>query len=610
MSVFNPRILEACIRDVTACLTDLQKASVLLYALEQFPIGRCSREIVENSVQTLLKISGIPCVDLTKALVLRAKTRLLAGYRTSAQQDLHLVLTRDPDNEDAKALIHSRNLRPEMLLLGPPRFSIEIWTQIALFLPKRDLKSLLLVPHPISRIASRLLFRGIELHLTPSHEPIGMDLGDSFDDSSDVDRELDNWHHQRSADILTRILLDPQFAGQVHSLSIYAASYDPSQSLAFRIGMLLNALPKLSNLNKTCCSGSKNFILRVVRCIHKCIPNIHELSLEVADHSVDIEIPRFKHLTHFSLTSEGGDPTSIHTFISQSRNTLRALSIKNSCWNFLAGAPALRQLSDFEFDGHLTTEMFLEILSSGCQLDSLKLSGSLECSPSPLFRQHRSALPFLRHLHIGITSLGRHVQDYDLCPSISEFIRYRTQLRTYHLLLTCSDDNRRIGFDASAWGVLPALLHLKSLVMTVPGDLTIGLAGWLVPRSVNALALHMEEAATDAVSFMKQIRPGIPTSLKYIGITNMHIPSAEIVVEYGFPHIRVVAIGHDVWSVIRGHSAEFGRSEALRAETNAEAGHVSDVRVEQWPYRRVRYHLKEWLESMECGDAVWKGVSK
>ncbi|KAI6097994.1 hypothetical protein EV401DRAFT_2062093 [Pisolithus croceorrhizus] len=567
MNVFNPRILEACIRDVTACLTDLQKASVLLYALELFPIGRCSREIVENSVQTLLKISGIPRVDLTKALVLRAKTRLLAGYRTSAQQDLYSVLTRDPDNEDAKAIIHSRNLRPEMLLLGPPRFSIEIWTQIALFLPKRDLKSLLLVPHPISRIASQLLFRDIELHLTPSHEPTGMDLGDSFDDSSDVDRELDNWHHQRSADILTRILLDPQFAGQVYSLSIYAASHDLSQSLAFRIGMLLNALPKLSNLNKVCCSGSKNFILRVVRCIHKCIPNIQELSLEVADHSVDIEIPRFKHLTHFSLTSEGGDPTSIHIFISQSRNTIRALSIKNSCWNFLAGAPSLRQLSDFEFDGRLTTEMFLEIISSGCQLDSLKLSGSLECCPSPLFRQHRSALPFLCHLHIGITSLGRHVQDYDLCPSISEFIRHRTQL---------------------PWGALPALSHLKSLVMTVPGDLTIGLAGWLIPRSVSALALHMEGAAMDAVSFMKvqsflcllvfQISPGIPTSLKYISITNMHIPSAEIVVEYGFPHIRVVAIGHDM--------------------------------VEQWPYRRVRYHLKEWLESMECGDAVWRGVSK
>ncbi|KAI6045286.1 hypothetical protein EDC04DRAFT_2865396 [Pisolithus marmoratus] len=579
MPLFNPRILEACIRDVTTRLSDHQKASVLLHALEQLWQTKSSREVVENSVQALLKIKGLSCADLSKALVLRAKTRLLAGYRTSAQQDLHSVLTRDPDNEDVKAIIDSQHLRPEMRLLGPPRFSIEIWMQIALFLPKRDLKSLLLVPHPISRIASQLLFREIDLHLTPLHEPTGTDLDTSFDDVSDVDQDLDNWHHQRSADILTRILLDPEFAGQIRSLSIHAASHDLSQSLAFQVGMLLNSLPKLSKLKKLRCSGSKDLILRAVRCIHKCIPKIQELSLDymttscrLADPSVDIEIPRFKHLTHFSLTSEGGDPTSAHLFISQSRNTLRALSIQNSCWHFLTGALSIRQLSDLEFGGHLTTEMFSEILSNGHQLDSLKLSGSLECSPSPLFRQHRSALPFLRHLHIRIAFLSRDVQDCDLCPSISEFVRHRTQLRTYHLLLPCGLDNRRIGFDASAWGVLPALSQLKSLAMTVPVDLAMGLAGWLVPRNVTALVLHMDGAAVDA-----QIRAGIPTSLKYIGFTNMRIRSAEFVVEHGFPHVHVVAIGHNVWSV--------------------------------WPYRRVRYHQKEWLDLMDCGDAVWRGVS-
>lgn len=612
MNVFNPRILEACIRDVTARLTDHQKASVLLHALERLPAEGGSREIMENSVQALLKTNGLPCVDLTKALILRAKTRLVAGYRTSAQQDLHSVLTLDPDNQDVKDIIHSQHLRPEMLLRepnGPPRFSIEVWTQIALFLPKRDLKSLLLVPHPVSRIASQLLFREIDLHLTPLHEPTGIDSGVSFDDASDVDRDLDNWHHQRSADILTRILVDPQFAGQIRTLGIHAASHDLSQSLAFQVGMLLNALPKLSNLRKVHCSGSKNLILRAVRCMHKCIPKIQELSLELADPSVDIDIPRFKHLTHFSLTSEGGDPTTTHIFIAQSRDTLRALAIQNSCWHFPADALSLRQLSNLEFGGHLTTEMFSEILSNGYQLDSLKLSGSLECSPSPLFRQHRSALPFLRHIHIRITSLNRHVQDRDLCPSISEFVRHRTQLRTYHLFLPCGAENRRIGFDASAWGVLPALSQLRSLAMTIPGDLSLGLAGWLVPRNVSALVLDMEGAAVDVVSFLKQIRPGIPTSLKYVGITNMRIRSAQVVVEHGFPQVRVVAIGQNVWSVIKGRSAEFGSSDALRAGRSVEeAGQVSDISVEQWPYRRVRFHRKEWLELMECGDAVWRGV--
>ena len=46
-----------------------------------------------------------------------------------------------------------------------PGFSTEIWREIALWLPPRDLKSLLQVPHVLSRIASELLFQRIDLHL-------------------------------------------------------------------------------------------------------------------------------------------------------------------------------------------------------------------------------------------------------------------------------------------------------------------------------------------------------------------------------------------------------------------------------------------------------------
>lgn len=46
----------------------------------------------------------------------------------------------------------------------PPGFSTEVWREIAMFLPRRDLKMLLLLPHVLSRIASQLLFRKIDLH--------------------------------------------------------------------------------------------------------------------------------------------------------------------------------------------------------------------------------------------------------------------------------------------------------------------------------------------------------------------------------------------------------------------------------------------------------------
>jgi len=37
MKVFNLRILDSSIRDVTACLSDSQKADVLLHALQHLP---------------------------------------------------------------------------------------------------------------------------------------------------------------------------------------------------------------------------------------------------------------------------------------------------------------------------------------------------------------------------------------------------------------------------------------------------------------------------------------------------------------------------------------------------------------------------------------------
>lgn len=224
----------------------------------------------------------------------------------------------------------------------------------------------------------------------------------------------------------------------------------------------------------------------------------------MADHAVDIDVPVFKHLTHFAITSDGGSSSSIHVFLAQSRDTLRSLSINNSHWHFPAEAICVRHLTQIKFNGCFSTDTqaFSEILANGHQLESLMLSGTLECTPSSLFRQYRTALPFLRHFSLRITSLHRHIADRELCPAISEFLRERTQLRTYHLLVPPTDA-RRIGFDASAWGVLPALSNLSNLSITYPRDLSPALAGWLVPRTVRALTLDLSPAVTeDLMTFM------------------------------------------------------------------------------------------------------------
>lgn len=92
------------------------------------------------------------------------------------------------------------------------------------------------MPHAISRIASQLLFRELNLY---------------FGDICGVDEENDSWNHTdnkdedtrhalRSADILTRIIVDIGFAGAVRTLKIYAPTNDEDGTMAFQTGTWLH----------------------------------------------------------------------------------------------------------------------------------------------------------------------------------------------------------------------------------------------------------------------------------------------------------------------------------------------------------------------------------
>jgi len=106
------------------------------------------------------------------------------------------------------------------------RVSNEIWSEIASFLPRRDLRNLLLVPHVLSSIASRLLFGDVRLQFGTAQ----------FDDGqSEASDEIDKWHAQRNADILIRLVSDTEYAGLVKSLSVWVQE-DASGIRPFQIG--------------------------------------------------------------------------------------------------------------------------------------------------------------------------------------------------------------------------------------------------------------------------------------------------------------------------------------------------------------------------------------
>jgi len=81
--------------------------------------------------------------------------------------------------------------------------------------------------------------------------------------------------------------------------------------------------------------------------------------------------------------------------------------------------------------------------------------------------------------------------DRDLFPSIAEFLRGRRSMKTLQLVAHDEIEQHATGFDASIWGVLPSLDGLKGLWMTYPGDLSPGLASWLIPRGLKSLRLEL-----------------------------------------------------------------------------------------------------------------------
>ncbi|RDB17545.1 hypothetical protein Hypma_001187 [Hypsizygus marmoreus] len=593
MDVFNPKILDASIRDVASCLTNNQKADLLLYAMRSLQPEGPSRTIIENAVQSCLLISTLSPESIAKARILRARARLAAGSHFGAQEDLQAALAAEPDNPEAKALLHQRSVTVEKLLSPIPtrreRFSVEIWREIAQFLPRHDLKALLFVPHVVSRVASQLLFQKLDLHFG------GIDSEELRSDSWThpdlaATRDEDTRHAQRSADILTRIIVDPAFAKTVRTLRIYAPMRDKDGAMAFQTGMLTNALPKLTNLRNVHISAGIEGIMPVLRVLQTCTPRLRGLSLHSPEGPTDLGLLDFKHLAHFSYSTVGGNSNQVQNFLAQNRDTLRTVYLDNQHWSFPTNSVSIRNLTHLYFTGHvpLNAQTFSDVLTNGRQLESLTFCCALDCVTSHQFRTLHASLPFLRHFAFSAVAIHRRITDRDLFPAIAEFLRGRQQLRT--LQLTAHDESvqRAVGFDASVWGVLPSLINLKGLKITYPADLSPGLASWLIPRSVLALSLtldHVPTSSRDPIPFLDQLRNGIPPSLRYIGLSDLlPLRNVSAVVTHGFPMVRVVRVGNGYYNVQR-----------------EDDGTIREL--EPWPKRTVMYHSAEWLEWLGCEDA-------
>ena len=193
----------------------------------------------------------------------------------------------------------------------------------------------------------------------------------------------------------------------------------------------------------------------------------------------------------FSYHSTGGATTQVYDFLVQNKPSIRYLSLHNPNWAFPTDAISIRNLTNLDFQGIFPADSraFAEILSNGHQLESLRLECILECTASTQFREFHNALPFLHHFAFSL--MGYRVNDQDLFPAISEFLKGRTALRSLELTVPSADwALKRLGYDATVWGVLPSLTSLRSLTATLPKDVAPPVAMWLVPRGVQSLSLQ------------------------------------------------------------------------------------------------------------------------
>ncbi|KAM6497098.1 hypothetical protein JOM56_007571 [Amanita muscaria] len=602
MDVFNPKILDACIRDVASCLTDNQKADLLFYSAPSIRIDSYTRVIVENAMQSCLQIPKLSSEKIAKARILRARCRIAAGMHLSANEDLQAALAVEPDNPEATALLYQRSVTVEKAraALGTSpqrkRLSNEIWTEIISYLQRRDLKTLLFVPHLISRIASQLLFKELDLH-----------FGAISTSDNDVDlrhrspslAEEDTRYARRTADILSHIIVDHKFATGIRTLTIYALTEDKNGTMVFQIGILTNALLRLTNLRDVRIFASSTCIATISRVLNVTCPRLRGLSLYSSDCPTDLSFATFKHLAQFLYHAEGGSAAIVSKIIAQN-SSLQTLSIRNKNWTLPSNTIAIRNLTRIDFSGHLPmkSQALADILTHGRQLECLTLGLNVDCaSSSQVFRSMPRALPFLRHFAFTVHGVSSRIRDLDLFPSIAEFLRGRQQLQKLCLNAYDGDVQHIVGFDAALWGVLPSLLQLRTLEISYPSDLSPGLAAWLIPRNVRALTLTLNTLNShmrDPSAFLDQLRPGVPPDLQYIGLTQIPVRNVALIVERGFPMVRVVRVGNNYWTVQRHKRVDL-------------AGGYHDnmvLEMEQWPRRRAIYNAAEWLEWLGCEDAL------
>jgi len=448
------------------------------------------------------------------------------------------------------------------------RVSNEIWSEIASFLPRHDLRNLLLVPHVLSSIASRILFRDVRLQFGTTQ---------CDDDQPAASEEIDKWHAQRNADILIRLVSDTEYAGLVKSLSVRVRD-DGSSMNSFQIAMLANVLPKLTNLKVFRCHLEYDALRWLLGVLEKSHPKLQ--GLVIRSNCLLPALPSLHHLTRFVYSGalDRAFESDFDGFLSSQTVALHTLVIDLAHPYPASFLPAVHLRNLYLTLTIYNADFLSQILENGRQLEVLRLEVNHGCVLSTVFRAHAGPhlLPSLRKFSFVLTGAISNSPDPDLFPAVAEFVRGFPMLEA--LCISNTHFVTGFGYDAAVWGVLPSLINLRTLLIDMPKDLSPALSAWLIPRSVTVLHLQVAKHATINIS---RLWPGLPSGLKFLAFPAS--PSEiQNLLHSGLPALRVVRLPESDLYTIQGTENE--------------------RELERWPALRWRYYFDDFLEQLDLEE--------
>ncbi|KAI0298284.1 hypothetical protein BC826DRAFT_967455 [Russula brevipes] len=316
----------------------------------------------------------------------------------------------------------------------------------------------------------------------------------------------------------------------------------------FFMAMLTGILPKLVNLTAFRCRMDSNTVIQVLEILEKSHPELEELFISL-DSPTPLSLPKFGHLIGFAFENDDDSCTlpNIQTFLIAHAVALRTLIIKNKL-EPLDAPLSINNLSDLSLYLTISRAHCVRLLlENGQQLEGLELELSSE-------------------------GCDADRDDPDLFLAVAEIVRGHPMLEV--LSMMCKESGR-FGYDASIWGVIPSLVHLRALSMDVPENMPSGLCGWLVPRTVVALAL---ELGSTGINYDELI-PGLPTGLKFLALPELEDLGNNLSL---LPALRLVST-----------------SDRSRFQTVCPTdGKITDLGV-----RQGGYYMRDWLVQLDCEEA-------